>query len=95
MNTTKTLEERVREFCRETPRLKEESGMAFYERLTVFAQEVHLTALDACRDALPEKRELLSNHPSNTPNNAHTYGFNQCREETLEAITRLEEGIEV
>ena len=66
--------------------------MAFYERLTVFAQEVHLTALDACRDALPEKRELLSNHPSNTPNNAHTYGFNQCREEALSAIDALRPG---
>lgn len=35
------LEELVREFCKESPRLRTESGMAFYERLKKFAQQAH------------------------------------------------------
>lgn len=38
------IEEQAREFCKATPRVNPESGVAFYERLKKYSEELVLTA---------------------------------------------------
>lgn len=84
---TKTLEEIVQKMqvapCGEyVPPTK--------ERLMEVVQEVHNTALDACREKMPgEREEFLDGTREQFTRRAGSVGWNDCRKEALSAIDSL------
>ena len=70
MNTTNktAVEENVRDFCKHTPRINPESGVAFYERLTKYTEKITTQAhqqgerdeRERCVKALEDDLDILS-----------------------------------
>lgn len=57
--TTQSNEELAREFCKNTPLIKKESGMAFYKRLLTFISELRATERTALIEEMGSDRNRV------------------------------------
>lgn len=82
----------AREFCRNTPRLKEESGVAFYERVLALIARVREETLAEIEARMPKARNASKGQmePEDYYENS---GYNSCLLSMLSHIKSIREGV--